>query len=301
MIILAYACGCLAAVSNASTNVMQRAANRSEGQDLAFSLQLIKNLLRRRLWLAGIATMLASFLFQALGLGLGTLAAIEPLLVLELPLTLIGARLFLGARLGRRERYAVAAMTAGTVGMIAFLGPSGGRAGGVPWPVWLVATAVTAAPAGLTFWLGRVARSAGRRAGLLGIGAGISFGLAAGFIKGMTGQFGAGGVAGVLSAWQLYAAGAAGILAFWMDQNAINAGRLATAQPGITLADPYVSIVWGALVFHEVFRGGFWLAGAIIAAAAMSAGAIVLARSPDMTGRRAAHEDGTVTREDQAA
>lgn len=90
MTLLAYLCGCLAALANASTNVMQRAANREESERLQFSVQLFKNLARRPLWLASIATMLASFLLQAAGLGLGTLAAIEPLLVLELPLTLIG-------------------------------------------------------------------------------------------------------------------------------------------------------------------------------------------------------------------
>lgn len=292
MIIVAYAFGLLAAVSNASTNVMQRAANRAESQRLEFSFQLIKNLARRRLWLAGIATMLASFVLQALGLGFGTLAAIEPLLVLELPLTLVGARIFLGGMLRRQERIAIAVMTAGTIGLIAFLGPSGGRGTGIGWQVWLLAGVATAVPVGALYWLGRSATSPGRRAALLGTGAGISFGLAAGFIKGMTQQFAAGGIGGALTSWQLYAAGVAGILAFWMNQNAINAGRLATAQPGVTLADPYVSILLGALVFHEVMRDGLWLLAAVLSAAAMSAGAIILARSPGMTGARAVSEAG---------
>lgn len=292
MTVLAYVFGCLAAATNASTNVMQRAASRRESSQLEFSFQLIKNLVRRPLWLAGIGTMLASFLFQALGLGLGTLAAIEPLLVLELPLTLLGARIFLGSVLGRRESAAIAAMTAGTVGLIGFLGPSGGRSGGISWPVWVLASTATAIPVGLAYWYGRRSESPGRRAAVLGTGAGLSFGLAAAFIKGMTGQFGAGGVAGVITSWQLYAAGAAGVLAFWMDQNAINAGRLATAQPGITLGDPFVSVLWGALVFHETMRGGYWLIAVLASVAAMTAGAIVLAESPSMAGTRAATEEG---------
>lgn len=300
MSVVAYLFGCLAALANASTNVMQRAANRVESARLEFSVQLIRNLMRRPLWLAGVATMLASFLFQALGLGLGTLAAIEPLLVLELPLTLVGARIFLGARLGRREIAAVAALSAGTVGLIAFLGPSGGSTAGVIWQVWLLASTATAIPVGVLFWLGRAAESSGRRAGLLGIGAGVSFGLAAAFIKGMTEQYARGGVGGALAAWQLYAAGGAGVLAFWMDQNAINAGRLATAQPGITLADPCVSIVWGAVVFGESMRGGFWLVAACVSAAAMCVSAIVLSRSPSLTGAQAASEDASANWGDEA-
>ena len=72
MTVLAYIFGCLAATTNASANVMQRAVSRRESSELEFSFQLIRNLLQRPLWLAGIGTMLASLLFQALGLGLGT-------------------------------------------------------------------------------------------------------------------------------------------------------------------------------------------------------------------------------------
>jgi drug/metabolite transporter (DMT)-like permease len=292
MIVLAYVFGCLAAATNASTNVMQRAASRRESSELEFSLQLIRNLLQRKLWLAGIGTMLASFVFQALGLGMGTLAAIEPLLVFELPLTLLGARLFLGSHLGRRESAAIAVMTVGTVGLIGFLGPSGGRSGGISWLVWLLASAATAIPVGLAYWYGVRSDSPGRRAAVLGAGAGISFGLAAAFTKGMTGQFASAGVVGAITSWQLYAAGVAGLLAFWMAQNAINAGRLAVGQPGITLGDPFVSVVWGALVFHETMRSGYWLIAVLASVAAMTGGAIVLAGSPSMTGTRAATEEG---------
>jgi drug/metabolite transporter (DMT)-like permease len=292
MTILACLFGCLAAVANASTNVMQRAASRAESQKLEFSLQLIKNLMRRRLWLAGVGTMLISFLLQAMGLGFGTLAAVEPLLVFELPLTLLGARLFLGSALGRREWAAIAAMSAGTAGLIGFLGPSGGTSGNIAWPAWLLAGLTTGLVVGLAYWYGRMSASPARRAAVLGTGAGLAFGLAASFIKGMTGQFASGGIAGAITAWQLYAAGAAGIMAFWMNQNAINAGRLAVAQPGITLADPFVSIVWGALVFQEAMRGGYWLIAVLASVAAMTAGSIVLARSPSMGGDRGATEEG---------
>jgi hypothetical protein len=291
MTVLAYVCGCLAAVANAATNVMQRAANRSESERLQFSLRLIMNLARKPLWLASIATMLGSFVLQSAGLGLGALAAVEPLLVLELPLSLIGARYFLGGRLGRREWCAIAAMTGGTAGLIAFLGPSGGKGTGIGWMAWLLAIAATAIPVMALLWLGHRARSPGRRAGLLGIGTGLCFGLAAALLKGMTEQFSSGGIPGILTAWQLYAAGAAGVLAFWMGQNAVNAGRLAVAQPGITLGDPCVSIAWGVVVFHEATRSGIWLAAAGLCGLLMSAAAVVLARSPATRGARAAGEE----------
>jgi hypothetical protein len=298
MIVLPYLFGCLAAVANGATNVMQRAANREESPRLQFSLKLIRNLLHRPLWLASIATMTGSFILQAAGLGLGTLAAIEPLLVLELPLTLIGARYLLGARLGRREWAAIAVMTAGTVGLIAFLGPSGGRGTGIGWQAWVLATGATALAAGALCWVAWRSTSPGRRAGLLGACAGTGFGLAAALTKGMTAQFASGGIPGVLGTWQLYAAGAAGVTAFWLSQNAVNAGKLAAAQPGMTLADPCVSIAWGVTVFGEMTRSGPWLAAAGVCGLAMSVGAIVLARSPATTGERAAREEGEDDRAD---
>jgi drug/metabolite transporter (DMT)-like permease len=162
MIVVAYLFGCLAAAANATTNVMQRSADRDISDRLQFSFALVKSLLRRPIWLVSIVMMLSSFVFQAIGLGLGTLAAIEPLLVLELPLTLIGARFFLGGRLGLREWSAIAVMTAGTCGLIGFPGPSGDQVTGIGWLVWLVAITVTAVPVGVAYW---VAGAPGRRAG----------------------------------------------------------------------------------------------------------------------------------------
>lgn len=106
----------------------------------------------------------------------------------------------------------------------------------------------------------------------------------------MTEQFSSSGITGALTSWQLYGAAAAGLLAFWLDQNAMNAGRLAAAQPGITLGDPFVSIAWGVTVFGETTRGGGWLVAAAVCGAAMSVAAVVLARSPATTGESARTE-----------
>lgn len=278
-------------MANAGSNVLQRAANRDESSELEFSLRLIGELVRKPIWLAGIGAMIVSFLLQATGLGLGTLASVEPLLVLELPLSLIGAALWLGGSLGRREWVAVLGMTAGTIGLIAFLAPRGGQDARIVWWVWLVAIMATAGVAAVMFGLGHHTTDPGRRATLLGVSAGTADGLAASLIKGMTEQFSHGGVVGAVTAWQLYGAIAAGLTAVWLRQNAVNAGRLVAAQPGMTLADPYVAIIWGALVFGETFRSGFWIVLAVLAGAGMSVSAVVLAGAPAVHGEQAAEEE----------
>ena len=42
----------------------------------------------------------------------------------------------------------------------------------------------------------------------------------------------------------------------FLVQSALNAGRLIAAQPGLTLSDPIISILWGVLAFHERVRAG---------------------------------------------
>ncbi len=278
--VLAYLLGFLAALCNGLANVAQRAANRDIPSEHQLSIRLLLDLVRRPVWLAGIAAVMLSFMLQATGLGFGTLAAIEPLLVLELPLTLIGARFLLGERLGPRAWWSIVAMTGGTIALIVFLGPSGGEPVGIPWWVWTAAIVATVA-AVLALYVGaRRTADPARRSALLGAATGTAFGLAASLTKGMTEQFSNGGMVGIFTSWQLYLAFATGFFAMWMLQNALNAGRLVVAQPGITLADPYVSIIWGALVFGETMRGGYFILLAILAGGIMTAATLVLARSP---------------------
>jgi hypothetical protein len=75
----------------------------------------------------------------------------------------------------------------------------------------------------------------------------------------------------------------------FLVQSAMNAGRLVAAQPGLTLTDPIVSVLWGVFIFHEQVRTGWYLV-LFGAGAAVTAGAVLLlARSPLLSaesGRR---------------
>lgn len=95
-----------------------------------------------------------------------------------------------------------------------------------------------------------------RRAAVLAVAAGTAFGLTAALIKGMTETFSQGFTV-LLTSWELYGMIAAGVLGVFLVQSAMNAGRLIAAQPGLTLSDPIVSILWGVLVFGERVRDGW--------------------------------------------
>jgi hypothetical protein len=77
---------------------------------------------------------------------------------------------------------------------------------------------------------------------------------------------------------------AAGALGMFLVQSAMNAGGLIAAQPGLTLSDPIVSILWGVLVFHEQVRGGWFIAPEIASGLIMASAVVVLARSPLLSG-----------------
>lgn len=283
--LLAVVLALIAACSNAASNVIQRATNRQEKGVRTLSLRLIEDLLHRPLWFGGIGFVTLSFLLQASALKFGPLALVEPLLVFELPLTLVGASALLGSRMGWLEWAAAIIMTLGLAGLIFFLHPHGGSHGTAPAITWIVGLGLSqGAVAGLVV-TGR--RSAGDlRAALYGAATGIEFGTTAALMKGAVGHLSQ-GITALFGAWETYAMIAAGIFAMFLVQNALQAGKILAAQPGITLLDPIVAIVWGVLGFGELTSGdGVHLAIAAAGGVLMVAGALMLSRSPVLENRR---------------
>ncbi len=304
---LTYALAVLAACANATSSVLQRKANRDIPRRQNLSWKLIRSLLHQPVWFAGVLAVAVGFLLQATALGTGELAVVEPILVLELPATLILASRVFHSHLGWREWAPAAVMTAGLAGLLWALAPTPGRSSSVPWYIWVVGIGVNLTMIGaLVAWARRspagrqVDRGphGARRAALLGAAGGTTFGLTAALMKGMTQAFAA-GFGAVLSSWQLYTMIAAGVGGMFLVQSAMNAGRLLAAQPGLTLSDPLVSILWGVLAFGERVRGGQYLLLAAVSALVMAGAVVFLARSPllsgpaaDAEGQEAPHGQG---------
>jgi hypothetical protein len=95
-----------------------------------------------------------------------------------------------------------------------------------------------------------------------------------------------GGIVGLLTAWPTYAMAVSGLAAVYPMQNALQAGRLVAAQPGISLLDFFVAILWGVLAFHERTNQGVLLVVADFGGAMVVAGAILLSRSPLLEAAR---------------
>lgn len=303
-----YVLALLAACANATSSVLQRKAGRRVPKRENLSPRLVWSLLHEPVWFGGMLAVIVGFLLQAAALGNGQLSVVEPMLVLELPVTLILASRVFRVRLHRREWGAAAAMTAGLAGLLYTLSPSGGRPASVRWYAWLIAIGINLGfVAAMAAWGRRgpagggprSGQSSARQAAVLAVGAGAAFGLTAALMKGMTSTFSRG--LGVLfTSWQLYAMIAAGALAMFLMESAMNAGRLIAAQPGLTLSDPIVSILWGVLVFGERVRGGWFLALAAGAGLVMACAVLVLAGSPvlsDQLGKAGRPDPGEAPRE----
>jgi drug/metabolite transporter (DMT)-like permease len=278
--VISYALAFLAAIVNAVGDVLNRKASRDAPANLAFRFRLFADLLRRRAWIAAALLMLTSFVLAAAALGTGQLATVQLIVILELPLTLVGGALFLGGQLPPRDWTAIVAMTAGVIGLLVLLDPRPGHGAPVSAIVWLAGSAANLAVIAGLYVAAKAQRRPAVRSALLGMASGFGYGLTAAFTKGMADQFTGQGVSGVLSSWQLYACGATGLVSTWLLQNAYHAGTLAAAQPGITLIDPVIATVWGAVAFGEYVRQGWILLLAVLPLAVLTAGVLALSRSP---------------------
>ena len=287
---LSYLLAVLAACANATSSVLQRKANQKVPQDENASLKQIRRLLHEPVWFGGILAITIGFVLQASALGAGELAVVEPILVIELPLTLIlAARVLGGSAMGWREWASTLAMTIGLAGLLYFLDPTAGRTDQVPLYVWIIGIGANLALVGVLWAWGRngpAGRGGGHdgssshQAAVFGVAGGAAFGLTAALIKGMTSHF-AQGWGAIFTSWQLYALVATGGLGMFLVQSALNAGRLIAAQPGLTLSDPIISILWGVLAFHERVRAGVIpLLFAALSTALMAGAVFALSRSP---------------------
>lgn len=278
---LSYVFAALAAVVNALASVLQRKANRG-GEDRSLHLALIRSLLHKPVWFVGLLCVISGFVFQVAALDHGPLAAVQPLLALELPITLVIAVRVFGGRLRWLEWVAAFGMAGGLILLIASLAPGETRAAKVDPLTWGLGLAASIGLIGVLVLYGW--RSSGsRRAAVLGVATGTGFGVTAALMSGMASAL-AGGITGVLGAWQTYLMAAMGVMSMFLLQSALQAGSLVAAQPGITLSDPVVAIGWGVFAFGEPVRTGPWLIAAVAGGLAMGGFALLLSRSPVFHG-----------------
>lgn len=290
-LLLTYILAALAAGANAASSTLQRKANREASTEKNLSWSLVVDLVHRPVWFGGVLAVVCGFLLQAAALRTGALAVVEPILVIELPATLVLASMVFHRRMHTAEWSAALAVTVGLAGLLYVLSPSGGHERGVADLTWAIGLGVNIGGVAALIGAARANRLGGYRAGLLGVAAGALFGLTAALIKAMMQALQHGGFSGMFTAWQTYGMVLSGTAAMFVLQSALNSGTLVAAQPGLTAADPVVSILWGTLAFGESVRGGIYLLLAIFCVGVIGVGMVGLARSPLVSGDQDGDDD----------
>ncbi|MFG1618462.1 DMT family transporter [Nonomuraea wenchangensis] len=267
----------LAALCNAVSSVLQRRAALTVPQDPKARMGLILALVRKPVWLLGILALIGGFLFQASALSRGAVALVQPVMVVELPFTMIILSLAFGAVLDRHLWLAIAALSGGLAIFLMAASPQVGR--WLPDAIgWIVATLVTVVVVAALVTVGVLAKGPLRPAAM-GVAAGIGFAFTATLMKRVT-TIAQEDLSALPLTWQLYAMVLAGLCSLVLLQHALHSGPLVVAQPALTISDPIAGILYGALLFGEPIRSGSWIVLEAIGIGSLAYGVIQLARSP---------------------
>lgn len=242
--------GLLAAAAFGAASVLEERSTKQVPQRAALSPRLLADLVRRPLFVVSIGVNVAGAGLQVLALRSGSLALVQPLLVLSLLFAVVIA----SAAVQRRPPDAVllagvACCAVGVAGFLAVARPHGGTdtadsAAALPLAAGLAA--VLAGCMAAARWGPRAVRPL-----WLAAGCGAAFGVNALLLKIVPGTLPA-GFADPLRQWPLYLMVIVTPVAFLLNQNAFQAGTLiAPALAVVTTADPLVSVAVGAACLHE--------------------------------------------------
>jgi len=258
--------------------VLQHQAAIREPPELSLRAGLLVSLAHRPLWLVGNALDGVGYLFQFLALRRGSLALVEPLLVLSLVFALPAGAWLEHRRVSTSDITSTGMVAAGLALFLGVARPGIGHphASGLAWAILTAAIAVSCG----AMVLGAHSGSRRRAAVLLAAGSGTSFGYVAAVTE-RTGHILNAGVVHTLMTWAPYGLLVGGVAALLLTQSAFHAGALRLSLPTLTVAQPLVAVAIGLGFFGEHIdsRGPapvFELLGLVL----VTVGVFLLARSP---------------------
>ena len=239
----------LAAVAFGAGAVLQHHGANLVARRFPLHPALVQDLLRQPWWLLGTLVDVVGVGLHMLALSLGPLTVVQPVLVLSLVAGLLLQPLF-GRPVRRGPLVSACVTVLGLAAFLVTLPRNQTAATSAHWTAGMVATLVLVAVAySLTRW--PPARAAG-----LGTVAGVVLSLSAALAKSSLPLLAAGMLGDLLRTWQLWAGCALGAAGVLVTQIAFQAGALGPSLAALTVSQPAVGVLLGALVFDEtVFSG----------------------------------------------
>ena len=267
--LLAAVCFALAAT------LWQKAALTMSGVSVRHPRSLVV-LLTRWVWLLGLAAQIVGVALQAAALDRGRVSIIQPLLVTTVIWALPLGYFLTHQTVGRREMLGAAIIVVG-LGLFASFGDPASGVDNAPGADWVSSIVViVAACVALLLFANRGSLS--MRAALLGTIAGMLYGLSATLMKPVVENLHTEGLGSVMAGWQFWVWAAAGIIGFLFQQLSLSTGRLVPSVATVSVANPVVSVLLGALVLQETLdRNPPWHAVVAVAALCVALlGAVVI-------------------------
>ncbi len=283
--VLALACS----LANALCSVFQRMGVETAPESDTMRPSLLLYVVKRGIWLAGFALMVASFLLQAVALHLGNLTIVQPILTTELLFLVLILGYWFHFNIGWREILGASAAGLGLAGFLVFASPGGGNS----YPgtsAWLISGGCCTA-AIVIFVLGARRGPRWWRAAAYGTSAAISFAFTAALIK-VVADYVATDWTLLFHHWEPYAMAVFGVAGVFLTQNAYMSGPIAASQSTIVLVDPFISILLGIGLFGDELRtGGAYGPLEAISLLVLFGGVFALCQSPLVAGVKGEGEE----------
>jgi drug/metabolite transporter (DMT)-like permease len=262
-----------AACFGVASVLQQRAARTAPAAD-ALRLRLLRRLVRRRVWVAGVALAAFSYGVQAVALAFGPLVLVQPLAATDL---LFALPLMAGRHPTAAQWCGAALVTAGVATFLALSPPRPGVAAPAlaDWfPAFLgvVVVVVTAVA------VARRRAPMARTMALATAGSSV-FALLDALSKSFVDLLRTVGVA-AFGHWEPYALLGVGLVGMVLSQTAFQSGPLTISLPVIDTVEPTGAVLIGVTVFDErIATAPPVLAGQIVAAVVAVTGIVLLGRS----------------------
>jgi hypothetical protein len=266
------------ALAYAITAVTEQLSTKRVKRRRALSPELLLDLLKQPLWLAGVGANVASLALQVVALRFGPLALVEPILVFDM--------IFAGLIIAVMRKHAdpvtfagILACAGGVAGFLVIARPTAGleALGFIEALPLLIGFAALLVACLVVARLNQTARPLA-----LALACGAAYAVTDFSIKLATAELG-GGLADLFTHWPIYAVAIIGPIGFVLNQSAFQAGALLSPVLAIiTVTDTIGAIGLGWILLNEKLASGpAQVAGEAASLLVMTVGIVVLAhRSP---------------------
>jgi len=230
------------------------------------------------MWLLGTLVLLVGYASQAAALDRGKIVVVQPLMVTTIVWALPLGYWLSSQHVVRRQVLGAAVVVIGLAMFVLVGDPDAGANTASTRELVISAAVISAAFVLLMLW-GRANGSASSRAAVLGLCAGLWFGLAAAFAKPVLADLHS-GIAEAAQDWRTWALLAFGFGGFLIQQLSLATGQLAPAMAAVSVANPAVSVILGILLYEErLTRPGWHVVVALAALLAALGGAWLITMS----------------------